>query len=1635
VTTPATFHEAGDLDLYRSVFELNPQAMWICDSRISRFLLVNEAAIDQYGYSRNEFQSMKVNAVFSAESVDDFFSYGQRIRDSPAGTVSRAWRHRTKCGETFDADMKISPIRFDGREAMLVIVEDVTARVRDEKLLATRGALARLIDEESPDALSRILRCLCEFLAADAAELWTLEEDGQFLRNRVAWCKPGVKALFPACAANAGSLDWTVAVESRGSVLFQAAASSEPRWIPEIATEPGYRERAAALEFAGIRAGVAFGVSGADIRTRGAVVAMGENQHPPDLQATQLLMEVGRQLGHCLERRRIQEELRAREETVRSFLDEAPFSYHETDKNGVVVRVNRAECELLGLDESEIVGRPVWDFVTEAEREDSRKTILLRIQQRGATIAPFQRRRRTPKGESTFRVHARRITNAAGEVTGIRSAMFDLTEANLSRQRIEFQTSLLDQINDAVLTVDRDFRIQYFNAAAEQLFGWSAQEAAGQMYLSVAGTIVTPAEREAIHANIFTRGAWNGEIICSKRTGERFLVHVSWSVLHDLDGNPTAVVGIHTDLTAPKQMEQALRESEDRSRLAHSALALGTWEADLSADTVRCSEQLLRLYGIFEPRGVMSFREWQNSIHPGDKSKRFEGAKELFQGSESFERQLRVIWPDGSVHWLHSKSRLIFGEPGQPPRVIGVDFDITEHKLIEERLRIQHEELANSSRVTELEKHLLELVARGTPLQQLLDNVTSSIEAMEPECVCTILLLDEEHRRFLLNGSGPSLPPEYMQALSGLEIGPEVGACGSAAFLNQTVIVEDIATDYRFGAARDFVTSFGLRSCWSVPIRNFNDVVLGTFAMYHRKPAKPLPAELRLVEAGARIAGNVIEWLRSQQQLRETSERLALAEKASEFGIWEVNVSTGAIAVSEGFKRLLGLPPDARRISLSELDAMLHPEDRAAVRTAAQEAIETGSFQAEFRVVLPDGSIRWARSQGRVEPVEGGATRATGALIDITEQKRTEQRLHILSSAVEQCPISILISNLNDEIEYVNGRLTESTGYTLEELKGQHPRKLSGAMPPEHFEEIARALPMGQWQGVVRSRKKSGELFWESVFVRAIRDAQGKPTHMIAVAEDITERLEMESALKLSEERFRIAAQSSGDSIYEWDLHSDRVTVLGAYQPGAEVFAVYAPWRAREFRRRFYHPDDRERVEAAIQRHLEHGEPFEQEFRIVLPSGEARYYVDQGSAVRDATGRPYKWIGASRDITDQKKVERANAQLASIVENADTAIISEDLSGAVLTWNRGAERIYGYSADEMVGQTMAPLVPADRYAEETAFVKKLRSGEGIKHVETMRLTKSGEPIPVLLTLSPMQDRQGNFLGIAHVAEDITHVKELERQLAQTQKIESIGQLAAGIAHEINTPIQYIGDNGRFLEDAFRDLVKFVEAGRDWGSSGGGETVVPTREKLEEGVYEYLRDEIPKAIEQLLSGVDQVARIVLAMKEFSHPGMVEKMPVDINRAIESTVLVSRSEWKYMAELTTDFDRNLPPVPCVAGEFNQVILNLIVNAAHAIADVVKDSGGMGRIHIATRRDGPAVEIRVSDTGCGIPKANQSKVFDPFFTTKPMGKGTGQGLAIAYGVIVQRHEGVIQLESEPGSGTTFIIRLPLALELEAA
>lgn len=316
--------------------------------------------------------------------------------------------------------------------------------------------------------------------------------------------------------------------------------------------------------------------------------------------------------------------------------------------------------------------------------------------------------------------------------------------------------------------------------------------------------------------------------------------------------------------------------------------------------------------------------------------------------------------------------------------------------------------------------------------------------------------------------------------------------------------------------------------------------------------------------------------------------------------------------------------------------------------------------------------------------------------------------------------------------------------------------------------------------------------------------------------------------------------------------------------------------------------------------------------------------------------------------------------------------------------------------------------------------RKLQDLEEAVHQRTLQLTEANSALRVENDERKTMERERRMMEI---------------QLRQAQKLEAIGQLAAGIAHEVNTPTQYVGDNARFIEDSWTIVAKILRSHEELlqafkENKLTPEMLVQAEELVASADLEYLYDQVPAAVKAALEGVERVAKIVRAMKEFSHPGSKEKTMADLNKAIESTATVARNEWKYVADLKLALDPGLAAVPCFLGEFNQSILNLVINAAHAIGDVVKDKpGAKGTITIETRRDGNDAEVRVTDTGGGIPETVRPHIFEPFFTTKGVGKGSGQGLSLVYGSIVKKHGGTVTFETQVGHGTTFILRLPAA------
>ena len=426
----------------------------------------------------------------------------------------------------------------------------------------------------------------------------------------------------------------------------------------------------------------------------------------------------------------------------------------------------------------------------------------------------------------------------------------------------------------------------------------------------------------------------------------------------------------------------------------------------------------------------------------------------------------------------------------------------------------------------------------------------------------------------------------------------------------------------------------------------------------------------------------------------------------------------------------------------------------------------------------------------------------------------------------------------------------------------------------------------------------------------------------------------------------------------------------------------------------------------------------------------------------DFLEKPFKaeWLieTVKAQLKKHDKVHQEAAQtktrLVAILEaTPDFVGIVDAKTQAVVYLNRAGRRMIGIADDgDIANRRLSDLHPPAAFAqlEQTALPAALR--DGTWRGESVLRTGEGREIPVAQLIQAHKGADESVEYFSFIVHDLTEHRRAEQerrsveiQLRNAQKLESIGRLAAGIAPEINNPTQYIGDNIRFLQDAFRDLKVLFGHWDGLLRATEGRAVTPellskVRAAHQAADLEYLDVEIPKAILQGLIGVERVTNIVRAMREFSHPGTVEKEQLDLNRAIESTLTVCRSEWKYVADVVTHFEADLPPVPCLAGQFHQVILNLVINATHAIADVVKDaSDGKGTIDITTLRVRDWAEIRIKDSGTGIPAEAREHLFEPFFTTKGVGKGTGQGLALARSIVVEKHAGTLDLRNRGRAG----------------
>lgn len=644
-----------------------------------------------------------------------------------------------------------------------------------------------------------------------------------------------------------------------------------------------------------------------------------------------------------------------------------------------------------------------------------------------------------------------------------------------------------------------------------------------------------------------------------------------------------------------------------------------------------------------------------------------------------------------------------------------------------------------------------------------------------------------------------------------------------------------------------------------------------------------------------------------------------------------------------------------------------------------------------------------------------GVVGAVGVSRDITERKRVEDQLRKLSLAVEQSPNIVMITDARGNIEYVNPKFTEMTGYAPKEVIGQNARILkSGFTPSGEYARLWHTLTSGrEWRGDFCNKRKNGELYWVSASISPITNAEGIITHFVGIQEDTTERKRAEAALRESEERYRTLFENAPIGLGVADAEGNLLAFNDAIlEPGGytreditkiqNVAGLYAD------------PNERAKVLETAQR-----QGFLHQHEVRFKRKDGTYYDALLSLTPVTLEARTGWQAMVQDITERKRADEAireiNETLQALVQASPAGIITLNHEGRIKLWNPAAERMFGWSAQEVLDRPL-PFVPQDRREEFQALRARVLEGKALTSVELRRQKKDGSPIDVSLSAAPLRNAEDQIIGIIAVVTDITERKRAEEalrvaqlQLIQSAKFESVGQLAAGVAHEVKNPLAIILQGLAYLS-------------QDELAPGDGTVTL---------VLNKMRDAVRRA--------DLVIRGLL---DFSTPRTADPTPTNLNGVLEQSLsLVHHECVRSQVTVVKKLETNLPPLKLDRNKIEQVFVNLFMNAIQAMPGggtltittrpsrpTSLGTDGDGRKTDASRIETSLIVVEIEDTGTGIPEGKLDRVFDPFFTTKPVGQGTGLGLSVTR-KIVELHGGTIDLRNRDGGG----VRVTLAFKTE--
>jgi PAS domain S-box-containing protein len=1070
-----------------------------------------------------------------------------------------------------------------------------------------------------------------------------------------------------------------------------------------------------------------------------------------------------------------------------------------------------------------------------------------------------------------------------------------------------------------------------------------------------------------------------------------------------------------------REAEAALRASQAQLARTEAIARVMVAHVGLDGRWLKAPPALCRLLGYTEAELLaLSTRE---VTHPDDRAADWTQHERLFAGEiQSFELEKRLQRKDGRPIWVYVNGSLHTDGAGKPLHCLNYLLDITPRKAAEAFLNAQ--------------RRVLEKIALGSPLSEVLRELVRAVEEQSAGLLCSVLVLDKDGCT-LRTGAAPSLPESYNRAVDGLVIGPDVGSCGTAAFLGKPVIVADIATDPKWAAGRELALKHGLRACWSTPILSKPGKVIGTFAVYYREPRVPTPAELGLIERVTYLAGIALEHALAEEALRRGEARQALILDSAPLNLYTAALPPqfGTTWVSANFERLTGYSARQMLEDPTFWRSRLHPEDRERVLADFDRLLNQGAIRTEYRWRFADGSYHWLLDDAVVRRDERGApAEMFGSCLDITERKRLElfntaltelgrrintattaaQAARVMADVADQlfgwdaCSLDFFFPEQNTfrpvlMMDVVEGRRVDVTPPDERSQPTAMFRKVvaegaqlalrdAGAEGPDDLlpfgDKVRRSLSL-MFVPIRHVAHVSGVLSLQSYRPRAYTAEDLARLQALAdYCATALERIHAQEALRQSEERFNLAAQATTDAVWDRNMNtgetwwSQRAYELLGYRPG-EVTPNLEAWAAR------VHPDDLPRIMQDIGASVEAGRNYWLcEYRLCLPDGAVVHVVDRAFIVRDAAGRPVRMIGGATDVTERKRAEQAlrdsEAKARAILENAADGIITADDRGVIESVNPAAAHIFGYAPQELIGLNIKQLIPRPYLIEHESYRSLTPPASPPRLINPVREVvgrrRDGEPFPLDLAVTEMH-LGGRRMHTAIVRDNT------ERKRAQDEVASSHSMLRALAAHLQSIREDERARIAREVHDELGQALTGIKMDIAWITARLPDGEKPVRERV-------------KSMSALVDGTIQTVRKIATELR---PGVLDNL--GLVAALEWQAGEFQARTGIACSLDAQFDdRGLGQErrTAVFRILQETLTNVARHSkASAVTVTLKESAGQ-------------LVMEIKDNGQGMTAERISN-------SKSLGLLGMKERALILG-------GELQIASAPGQGTAVTVRVPL-------